>query len=162
MLGRVLTIGRCTHPTEVVEYFSEEGVVWLEPADDEAGGYVARRLPITVPTLRPNPDVASPKVGVGLLAWSPAGRFLVTRNDNMPHAVWVWDGETLLLHSLLVHQSHVCAAAWHPTRQLLAIATGGSKVYMWSPEGCRTVRALRTHSPRLASRPRAFACACRA
>ena len=30
------------------------------------------------------------------------------------------------------------AAAWHPTQQLLAIATGRSKVFMWSPTSCRT------------------------
>ena len=131
-------IAECTHPSEVVEAFSEDGVVWVEPAGDEAGGYAAKRLPMSVPALQPNPNVAEPKIGVGLLAWSPAGRYLVTRNDNMPHAVWVWDGEKLLMHSLLVHRAHVRAAAWHPTRQLLAIATGGSKVYMWSPEGCRT------------------------
>ena len=38
----------------------------------------------------PNPDVAHPKVGVGLLAWSAGGRYLVSRNDNMPRALWVW------------------------------------------------------------------------
>lgn len=78
------------------------------------------------------------QVGVGLLAWSRGGKFLVSRNDNMPRALWVWEGETLLLHSLLLQQGPVLSAAWHPSQQLLAICTGSSKVFMWSPKGCRT------------------------
>ena len=142
-------IAECAHPAEVREAFSEDAVVWLEPPDDStAGGYVAQRLPLTVPSMRPNPDVPNPKVGVGLLAWSHGGRFLATRNDNMPRTLWVWDGEKLLLHSVLVHQGGVRAAAWNPSRQLLAIATGSAKVFMWSPEGCRTVRATHASAPR--------------
>ena len=55
-----------------------------------------------------------------------------------PRALWIWDGETLLLHSVLVQQWAIKAAAWHPTQQLLALCTGNSKVFMWSPKGCRT------------------------
>ena len=57
---------------------------------------------MTVPSLVANPDKPEPKVGVGVCEWSAGGRYLATRNDNMPRCVWVWDGETLLLHSLLV------------------------------------------------------------
>lgn len=36
-------------------------------AADAVAGYVARRLPLSVPTLKANPDKPNPKVGVGLL-----------------------------------------------------------------------------------------------
>ena len=158
-------IAECWHPVEVREAFSDDAVVWLEPEDGQPGGYEAKRLPLTVPAQTPNPDAAGAKVGVGVLAWSHGGKFLASRNDNMPRAVWIWDGESLLLHSLLLQQAPVIAVEWHPTQQLLAIATGGSKVFLWSPAGCRTVRApiaaprtharehTRTAAPQLNERP---------
>jgi len=130
-------LAECSHPAEVRDSFSEDGVAWIEPEGD-GGGYAAQRLPLTVPSERPNPDKAHPKLGVGHLEWSAGGRFLATRNDNMPRALWVWDGATLLLHSVLLQVGHVRAAAWHPTQQLLALCTGASKLFMWSPRGCRT------------------------
>jgi WD40 repeat protein len=142
-------IAECSHPTNVRPSFSEEAVVWVEPPVGSIAGYAAQRLPLTVPVQRPNPDKAHPKVGVGLLSWSRAGRFLVTRNDNMPRALWVWEGETLLLHSLLVQQDPVKHAAWHPTEPLLAICTGGSKVFLWSPKGCRTAPLPASHELRV-------------
>ena len=119
--------------------------MWVEPAAGTAGGYAAHRLPISVPSQRPNPDKAHPKVGVGLLSWSRGGKYLATRNDNMPRVLWIWDGETLLLHSLLIQQSAITDAAWHPTQPLLALCTGGSTVYMWSPKGCRVAPLPAAH-----------------
>ena len=104
-----------------------------------------------MPAQTPNPDAAGAKVGVGVLAWSHGGKFLASRNDNMPRAVWIWDGESLLLHSLLLQQAPVIAVEWHPTQQLLAIATGGSKVFLWSPAGCRTAPLPVAHELRVSS-----------
>lgn len=137
-------LAECTHPPEVRAAFAEEAVVWVEPPQ-EGVGYTARLLPASVPIERANPDKACPKLGVGHLEWSAGGRYLATRNDNMPRALWVWDGETLLLHSLLLQVGHVTAAAWHPSQQVLALATGGSKIFMWSPRGCRTAPLPAAH-----------------
>ena len=137
-------IGECTHPTEVRESFADDAVAWTEPTDDN-GGYIARRLPISVPSLRANPDKPQPKVGIGLLSWSTGGRYLATRNDNMPRVLWVWDGTTLLLHSVLLQIGAIRMAVWHPTQQLLAICTSSSKVFMWSPRGCRTAPLPTAH-----------------
>ena len=148
-------LAECSHPKAVQAAVSESAVVWLEPpagtrpapgAPPAAqGGYEARRLPVTVPSLVANPDKAEPKVGVGLCEWSAGGRYLATRNDNMPRCVWVWDGETLLLHSLLIQQAHVTSVAWHPTDAVLALCTNGSRVYMWSAQGCRTAPLPAAH-----------------
>lgn len=102
-------------------------------------GYVATRPPLAVPALKANADQPNPKQGIGLLQWSSAGRYLLTRNDNMPCAVWVWDAETLALHTILVQQQAVRAAAWHPREQLLAVCSGSAKLFLWTPNGCRTV-----------------------
>eukprot|EP00041_Stephanoeca_diplocostata_P018395 m.384745 g.384745 ORF g.384745 m.384745 type:complete len:126 (+) comp20999_c0_seq4:215-592(+) len=56
-----------------------------------------------------------------------------TRNDNMPNAVWVWDVAKLQQAALVLHMSGVLS--WHPSRPLLAIATGSGCVYFWSPNG---------------------------
>ncbi len=101
-------------------------------------GYVATRPPLTVPALKPNFDQVSPKLGVGLLQWSASGRFLMSRNDNMPCAVWVWDAANFALHTVLVQQQPVRAAAWHPRQELLAVCSGSAKLFLWSPQGCRT------------------------
>lgn len=101
-------------------------------------GYVATRPPLTVPTLPPSLDQACPRHGVGLLQWSAAGRYLATRSDAMPCAIWVWDATTFALHAVLVQQQPVRAAAWHPRHELLAVCSGVAKLFLWSPTGCRT------------------------
>ena len=58
-------IAECAHPEEVRAAFSEAAVVWLEPPAHTTGGYAAQRLPLSVPSLRPNPDKAHPKVCSG-------------------------------------------------------------------------------------------------
>ena len=86
-------IAECAHPSDVRAAFSEEAVVWKEPAEDEPGGYVASRLPCKVASLTPNPDRAEPKVGVGLLAWSHDGAYLVTygeQHSDQPLAMRRW------------------------------------------------------------------------
>ncbi|CAN0510171.1 unnamed protein product, partial [Laminaria digitata] len=60
-------------------------------------------LPGPIPFERPDPSKANPRLGIGrVMAWSSDGRYLATRNDNMPSALWVWDAEDLGLCSLMV------------------------------------------------------------
>jgi len=99
--------------------------------------YVAQMLPLSVPALKPNMDISAPKLGVGLAEWSRDGRYLATRNDNMPRVLWIWDSNCFALHSVLVQHGMVRAAAWHPSRPLLAVCTGNAAVYFWTPQGCR-------------------------
>ncbi|XP_065842538.1 WD repeat-containing protein WRAP73-like [Oscarella lobularis] len=94
---------------------------------------------LTVPTLKPDLDKAHPKVGVGIMAFSNDSQYLATRNDNMPNALWIWDVHKLRQSVLMLQTSSITAFSWDPLNPRLAICTGKSKVYMWSPAGCITV-----------------------
>ncbi|XP_051027280.1 WD repeat-containing protein WRAP73 isoform X2 [Acomys russatus] len=96
--------------------------------------------PVSLQTLKPVADRANPRMGVGMLAFSSDSYFLATRNDNVPNAVWVWDIEKLKLFVVLEHMCAVRSFQWDPQQPRLAICTGGSKVYLWSPAGCVSVQ----------------------
>ncbi|XP_017398173.1 WD repeat-containing protein WRAP73 isoform X2 [Cebus imitator] len=102
--------------------------------------YEIASVPVSLQTLKPVTDRANPKIGVGMLAFSPDSYFLATRNDNIPNAVWVWDIQKLRLFAVLEQLSPVRAFQWDPQQPRLAICTGGSRVYLWSPAGCLSVQ----------------------
>lgn len=101
--------------------------------------YSIESLPVKLPSIEPAFDKADPKLGVGLVSWSHNERYLLTRNDNMPSVLWVWDTQKLGLSALLVQLEAVRAAVWDPVRVRFAVATATSKLYLWSPEGCSIV-----------------------
>ncbi|GAB1289313.1 WD repeat-containing protein WRAP73 [Apodemus speciosus] len=96
--------------------------------------------PVSLQTLKPVADRANPRMGVGMLAFSPDSYFLASRNDNVPNAVWIWDIQKLKLFVVLEHMSPVRSFQWDPQQPRLAICTGRSKVYLWSPAGCVSVQ----------------------
>uniref|UniRef100_A0A2K6FJH3 WD repeat containing, antisense to TP73 n=1 Tax=Propithecus coquereli TaxID=379532 RepID=A0A2K6FJH3_PROCO len=102
--------------------------------------YEIASVPASLQTLKPLTDRANPKIGVGMLAFSPDSYFLATRNDNVPNAVWVWDMQKLRLFVVLEQLSPVRLFQWDPQQPRLAICTAGSKVYLWSPAGCVSVQ----------------------
>lgn len=104
---------------------------------------------MTVPSVPHDEKKPNPPVGVGLAAWSHDAALLLTRNDNMPNALWVrtatattrarrcsanarrslaavqvWDTATLELKALLLHDDPVKSAKWEPGQHRLAICTG--------------------------------------
>lgn len=93
-----------------------------------------------IPVLKPDMDRANPRIGVGSVAFSACSNYLYTRNDNMPTAVWVWSLHKLSLMSVLLHESQVRCAVWHPSRPRLAICTGGSSIYFWTIDGSMVVQ----------------------
>ncbi|THD22501.1 WD repeat-containing protein WRAP73 [Fasciola hepatica] len=98
---------------------------------------------ITIPSIKPDPKLPNPKIGVGLASFSKDGRFLATRNDNAPRALWIWSiDRRLSLFSLLIHTSGpVQCLAWDPTTPArLALCTGSDSVFMWTPQGCLVVQ----------------------
>ncbi|KAA0190771.1 WD repeat containing protein WRAP73 [Fasciolopsis buskii] len=98
---------------------------------------------ITIPSVKPNSKLPNPKIGVGLASFSKDGRFLATRNDNAPRALWIWSiDRRLSLFSLLIHTSGpVQCLAWDPTTPArLALCTGSDSVFMWTPQGCLVVQ----------------------
>lgn len=74
--------------------------------------------------------------------WSSGDRALFPHSplDNVPNAVWVWDIQKLSLFVVLEQLSPVRSFQWDPQQPRLAICTGASKVYLWSPAGCMSVQ----------------------
>lgn len=91
--------------------------------------------PVKVPALPTSVDRAKPLTSVTLNAWSSDSRYLATRVDSMPSAVWIWEAGVGQLSVLLMHYHSVKYAAWNPTRLFLAFCTGNNRVYFWSEEG---------------------------
>ncbi|XP_059997631.1 WD repeat-containing protein WRAP73 isoform X3 [Lagenorhynchus albirostris] len=60
--------------------------------------------------------------------------------ECVPSAVWIWDIQKLRLLAVLEQLSAVRCFQWDPRQARLAICTGGSKVYLWSPAGCVSVQ----------------------
>ena len=83
--------------------------------------------------------VGTHKLGISLMSWSCDGTILATVNENMPHAVWVWEVEQAELSTVLLHISPVKAVEWAPQGHSLAICTGSPRVYLWSPGGASVV-----------------------
>lgn len=53
----------------------------------------------------------------------------------MPTALWIWDICRLELAALLVHKDPIREAAWDPIYPRVAVCTGSSHLYMWTPSG---------------------------
>ena len=87
------------------------------------------------------PDITKPfpRIGVGSLLWSYDDAFIATKNDNMPHAVWIWSCKTLSLYAVLIHRNVVRSFRWSPNQTRLAICTGTNKCFFWSIDGASWV-----------------------
>ncbi len=103
--------------------------------------YRIARTPMELREVKPDPTSSGPpKMGVGLVEWSADDRFMLTRNDNVPNAAWIWNMTVLSLTSVVVNEGPIRCAKWNPARSSLAIAAGTDKLYMWSEEGCSIVK----------------------
>lgn len=130
-------------PSSVVVYRE------LEELRDMPGGasaaqevrsrYIICELPTNIPTTRPPLDKPNPKLGVGVVTWSPDGSYLASVNDCQPCAVWVWDLAAMALAAVLVHASPIKDLQWAPQGTTLAMVSGSTKVYLWSPAGASIV-----------------------
>ena len=93
---------------------------------------------LILPFVKVNHDDAYLLVGVGLAKFSASGRYLATRCDSVPSAVWIWDMENLSLFSLAVHKCPVVAIEWDPVHtkeDTLAMSCNTDHVYVWSVSG---------------------------
>ncbi|NXN12203.1 WRP73 protein, partial [Indicator maculatus] len=97
-------------------------------------------VPASLHCVKPVADRANPKMGIGMLAFSPDNCFLASKNDNIPHAVWIWDIQKLKLFAVLEQLCPIQCFQWDPCQPRLAVCTGNSKVYLWSPAGCVAVQ----------------------
>uniref|UniRef100_K7F8R3 WD repeat containing, antisense to TP73 n=1 Tax=Pelodiscus sinensis TaxID=13735 RepID=K7F8R3_PELSI len=102
--------------------------------------YDISQVPVSLQCVKPVADRANPRIGIGMLAFSPDNCFLATKNDNIPNAIWIWDVQKLKLFVVLEQLYAVQFFQWDPCQPRLAICTGNSKVYLWSPAGCVSVQ----------------------
>ncbi|NXN98622.1 WRP73 protein, partial [Rhinopomastus cyanomelas] len=102
--------------------------------------YDITQVPVSLHHVKPAADRANPKMGIGMLAFSSDNCFLATRNDNIPNAVWIWDIQKLKLFVVLEQLGAIQCFQWDPRQPRLALCTGNSKVYLWSPAGCVSVQ----------------------
>ncbi|OXB78120.1 UNVERIFIED_CONTAM: hypothetical protein H355_007262 [Colinus virginianus] len=102
--------------------------------------YDISQVPVSFQYIKPVADRANPKMGIGMLAFSPDNCFLATKSDNIPNAVWIWDIQKLKLSVVLEQLCAIQSFQWDPRQPRLAVCTGNSKVYMWSPAGCVSVQ----------------------
>ena len=101
--------------------------------------YETLAIPVSVPHVKPDPEKPNPKLGVGTITFSPDSKYVASRNDNMPNAVWIWNVASLRLSVLLLQASPVREFKWDPVQSRLAICTSNNKLYLWSPAGCVSV-----------------------
>lgn len=101
--------------------------------------YLVSPLPVDVTSIAPPTNKPNPKLGISSMSWSPDSMLLATVNENMPHAVWVWDVEAATLAAVLLHLSSVRSIAWSPSGPTLTVTTGGGRVYMWTATGSSIV-----------------------
>ncbi len=77
----------------------------------------------------------------GLMAWSPDGRFIVTRAPD--NALQTWSVETgEPLRTLVGHTAGVLAVAWSPDGRYIAASSLDRTVRLWEAETGRRVRSM--------------------
>ncbi|TPX40671.1 hypothetical protein CcCBS67573_g10611 [Chytriomyces confervae] len=98
--------------------------------------YELARPPVTVPSIRVDVDKpVVPKKGVGLCEFSCTGRYLASKNENMPNVLWIWDLTTLSQVALIQQLSAIRSVAWNPVRPgVCAISCGNNYVYLWAAD----------------------------
>lgn len=121
-------------------HLSEDGTHSMiqneNPSEDNTRvRYKVIDFPVTLPYQKPPIDKPNPKQGIGLLAWSTDSHYLLARNDNMSTVLWIWDISRLELAALLIQKEPIRAAAWDPVYPRVALCTGSSHLYMWTPAG---------------------------
>lgn len=90
---------------------------------------------LTLTPLQVPPDTPNPPIGISLCVWSFDSHYLATRNDSTPNLIYIWDLQTLSLHSILIHQDPVKAVVWAPNRNVLALSSAQDRVFVWTETG---------------------------
>lgn len=77
-------------------------------------------------------------IGISTLLYSADGIHLVTRCDDIPTTIWIWDLKKQTIASTLIHHSPVKQFQWHPSiPQLLVIQCAQEQplIYLWEGPG---------------------------
>eukprot|EP00347_Sterkiella_histriomuscorum_P020793 403336439 len=74
-----------------------------------------------------------PPTGVSLIQWSFDSKYMATKCDQVPNVVYIWDMQSVELHSVLVHLNPVKNFSFGPLTHQLCIATSQSRFFTWNP-----------------------------
>ena len=100
---------------------------------------VLEKVPFKVPQ-PPTDDTRQAiktKRGVGTLLFSRDDScYLATKSEGNGRVVWIWDMKKMKLDSMLVLSQSVGSMEWHPCESMLAVSSGSTHMYIWSPCGC--------------------------
>jgi hypothetical protein len=75
-----------------------------------------------------------PPTGVSIMTWSYDSRYLATKCDQLPQVTWIWDIQSVELHSVLIHLTSVKSLSFAPSSHHLIIATGSPRFHLWTPQ----------------------------
>ncbi|KAM0559649.1 hypothetical protein ACHAPJ_004173 [Fusarium lateritium] len=132
---------KLTHPTTIIPKDTLQ--VWQEQLNDSSYGgasytFLRANQMVSPPSRlvdgKPPTDV---KTGCSSLAFDASSTLLVTRLDDTPSALWIWDVTAAELRAVLMFHS-VVDFQWHPTtRELLLVTCQDDKYrgisFVWDP-----------------------------
>ncbi|EKJ67948.1 hypothetical protein FPSE_11759 [Fusarium pseudograminearum CS3096] len=157
---------KLTHPATVVPKDTLQ--VWQEQLNTSSQGgasytFLRANQMVSPPSRsvdgKPSPEV---KTGCSSLTFDASSTLLVTRLDDAPTTLWIWDVTAAELRAVLMFHSAV-EYQWHPTaRELLLVTCQDDKYrgvsFVWDPlsEGPKPV-SLGSHLPngKLTGKPQA-------
>uniref|UniRef100_A0A7S2Y1Z6 Anaphase-promoting complex subunit 4 WD40 domain-containing protein n=1 Tax=Fibrocapsa japonica TaxID=94617 RepID=A0A7S2Y1Z6_9STRA len=131
--------GGSVQPGAVLKDLSNRSTAVISPSllkerQGAAGVTFVRRCPRKMHVVAPDPRKADPRLGVGQMGWSHDGRYLATRNDNMPTTLWIWDTHSVGLLSVAVFLDPIRSFKWSPNTATLALCSGNQRVYLWKAD----------------------------
>ncbi|OAA68053.1 Six-bladed beta-propeller, TolB-like protein [Niveomyces insectorum RCEF 264] len=132
--ARFMAVGDTTRRIRIIDMASLVGI-WQEQinpsapsASSELHTFIEAAQAISPPgrTSPNNPDGAISAVGASLLSFDKSSAYLVTRLEDAPSTVWIWDLRTWQLCTVLMFHANVSSAVWHPSaaRALLVACDG--------------------------------------
>ncbi|EJT97786.1 WD repeat-containing protein 8 [Dacryopinax primogenitus] len=133
-LGADSGINAWREPSGWLEATMHRGFVQYSPAF----------LPLSLPSVRPDPSRVPLRSGASYLSFSPCGRYLLARSDTTPNAAHIFSFPPPSLpffpqlHTVLLHERKVFTALWKPGQaggyKLALGCEGKGAVYLWSDE----------------------------
>ncbi|XP_025941416.1 WD repeat-containing protein WRAP73 isoform X2 [Apteryx rowi] len=114
-------------------------VTWKKITEFEHPATITNPKTIVYKEVEKSPSVETERLSFPRRALA-SSLFSAQSKYNIPNAVWIWDIQKLKLFVVLEQLGAIQSFQWDPLQPRLAICTGNSKVYLWSPAGCVSVQ----------------------
>ncbi|XP_064893941.1 WD repeat-containing protein WRAP73 isoform X3 [Columba livia] len=115
-------------------------VTWKKITEFEHPATIANTKTIVYKEVEKSPSVETERLSLPPTRALASSLFSTHSKYNIPNAVWIWDIQKLKLFVVLEQLCAVQSFQWDPRQPRLAVCTGNSKVYLWSPAGCVAVQ----------------------